>query len=119
MQRHFQFRAILDLRQELRKEDLWYGHIRVFPGGETAKGCHHNYHSLFLFIRWWCDFQISKACLTGLEKETDLPDRSITMLRYNDIRDILAFCLWIIHILSINEHHDIRVLFDRIFYYYI
>ena len=66
-----------------------------------------------LVVAGYAELQISIPSLSGLEKEANLPYRTISMLGNYDIGDVGAVGgLGIVDLVSIDKHDDVSVLLD-------
>src|SRR6266567_3031666 len=55
---------------------------------------------------------VLKARLTAIKVQADLSGGTITMFCDDDIGEALAFGFWIVHFVTVNEHHNISILLN-------
>ncbi len=52
--------------------------------------------------------------MTGLEAQTDRPNRAVAMLGNDDVSGAFRLqVLWVIQLLSVDEEHHIGIVLDR------
>ncbi len=66
-----------------------------------------------IFLTFVLTFHIRKFGIFRQPYQIDGSDRTVSLLGNDDLGNTFIFCILVVVVITINEHHDIRILLDR------